>query len=283
MDTYFTSDAKWDSMEVRQFAEQVLFAESLADKLRAVPDAFTDETPGPAADVSEPARPANLQFAARRTAPPMPKPGAFSEPAKRAVAHHILANHELQALEVMARVALLFPTAPRDFRLGLAAIMQDEQRHTRMHVERAAMLGLQFGDLPVNSYIWQKSLTFQSLLDYLATLPLLFEGRNLDHTLEFATHFEATGDERSAALMRVVHRDEIEHVRFGIHWLQRLKPADQSDWEAFSNHLAWPLRPSKARGDVFQHAARREAGLSEDFIERLRNADDDHHHHHHGD
>ena len=262
-------------MEVRAFAEQVLLSESLADKLRAVPDAFTDETPGPVADVSEPARPANLQFAARRTAPPMPKPGALFDQAKRAVAHHILANHELQALEVMARVVLLFPTAPRDFRLGLAAIMQDEQRHTRMHVERAAMLGLQFGDLPVNSYIWQKSLTFQSLLDYLATLPLLFEGRNLDHTLEFATHFEAAGDERSAALMRVVHRDEIEHVRFGMEWLQRLKPAGQSDWEAFSSHLAWPLRPSKARGDIFQHAARLEAGLSEEFIERLLNAPDD--------
>lgn len=264
-------------MEVRQFAEQVLFAESLADKLSAAPDAFTDESPGPSVDVTEPVRPANLQFAPRRTAPPMPKPGALREAGKRGIAHHILANHELQALEVMARVALLFPDAPTDFRLGLAVIMQDEQRHTRMHVERGAMLGVRFGDLPVNSYIWQKSLSFESVLDYIATLPLVFEGRNLDHTLEFAAHFEAAGDDRSAALMRVVHRDEIEHVRFGMEWLSRLKSPDQSDWEAFSQHLAWPLRPSKARGDMFQHDARRDAGMSDDFIERLLNASDDDH------
>lgn len=261
-------------MEVRRFAELVLFSEALSDKLRAVTDDFTDELPGSSVDVTAPVRPSNLQFAARRTAPPMPKPGALHDPAKRAIAHHILANHELQALEVMARVMLLFADAPTEFRLGMAVVMQDEQRHTRMHVERAAMLGLQFGDLPVNSYIWEKSLTFESLLDYLATLPLVFEGRNLDHSLEFATYFENAGDDRSAALMRVVHRDEIGHVRFGIDWLRRLKPADQTDWDAFRSHLAWPLRPAKARGDVFQRDARREAGLTDEFIDQLLSSQD---------
>jgi uncharacterized ferritin-like protein (DUF455 family) len=262
-------------MEVREFAEQVLFSESLEDKLRTVEDKFTDEAPGDSVDVREPARSDDLKFAPRRTAASMPKPGAFKDAARRGTAHHILANHELQALEVMARVALLFPDASKDFRIGLCEIMQDEQRHTRMHVERAAMLGVEFGSLPVNSYIWKKSLDFRSVLDYIATLPLVFEGRNLDHTLEFASYFEAVGDERSAALMRVIHRDEIEHVAFGMEWLKKLKPAGQSDWDAFCNHLQWPLRPVKAKGDIFQVEARRQAGLSDDFIEKLQLAEED--------
>lgn len=262
-------------MEVRAFAEQVLFSISVAEKLRPVPDAFTDEFPGDAVDVQEPARAENLQFAARRTAPSMPKPGALKDPLKRGIAHHILANHELQALEVMARIALRFPDAPTEFRVGLAEIMQDEQRHTRMHVERAAVLGVEFGQFPVNSYIWKKSLEFESVMDYLATLPLLFEGRNLDHTLEFAAMFEAVGDERSAALMRVVHRDEIQHVAFGLDWLRRLKPDGQSDWEAFQSHLKWPLRPSRAKGSDLQRAARRAAGMSDEFIDRLDASRDD--------
>ena len=262
-------------MEVRVFAEQVLYAKLLEDKLQPANGDFTDELPGDAVDVREPTRSANLRFAPRRMAASMPKPGAFKDETRRATVHHILANHELQALEVMARVALLFPDAPTEFRIGLCNIMQDEQRHTRMHAERAAMLGIEFGALPVNSYIWKKSLEFKSVLDYIATLPLVFEGCNLDHTLEFASYFEAVGDDRSAALMRVIHRDEIEHVAFGMEWLRKLKPEGQSDWDTFCEHLEWPLRPVKAKGDNFQVEARRKAGLSDDFIEKLQLATED--------
>ena len=207
-----------------------------------------------------PARPANLQFAPRRSAPAMPKPGAFSEASRRGVAHHIMANHELQAVEVMAFVLCAFPQAPGEFRSGLVRIIDDEQRHTRLHMERAADLGVEFGSLPVNCYIWKKALAFESVLDYLAGLPLVFEGRNLDHTLEFENYFRQVGDERSAAVMRAIHRDEIEHVAFGWDWLQRLKPADQTEWETFEHHLQWPLRPEKARGDRFHRAPRKAAG-----------------------
>lgn len=259
-------------MEIREFASQVLLSRDLAQKLRWPASPFTDATPGPAERHAEPGRPDNLRFAPRRSAPAMPSPGAFVQPAARAVAHHIMANHELQALEVMAWMLLAFPEAPAGFRRGMVDVMADEQRHTRMHVERAQMLGLRFGELPVNCYIWNKAMSFQNVLDYLAGLPLVFEGRNLDHTLEFADAFAAAGDERSAALMRVIHREEIEHVRFGIEWLRRLKPGELSDWDAFCRHLAWPLRPGKARGHIFQREARREAGLTPDFIDRLEAA-----------
>lgn len=261
-------------MEIRAFAERVLLSDALDAKLQRVPDPLTDETPGEPQRVEEPTRPVNLQFAPRRTAPAMPHPSTFEDPKRRAVAHHIMANHELQALEVMAAVLLAFPDAPAEFRRGLVDVMSDEQRHTRMHVERAAALGLQFGELPVNCYIWKKSLDFQSVLDYLAGLPLTFEGRNLDHTLEFEEYFRAAGDERSAALMRVIHNDEIGHVAFGIEWLRRLKSPEQSDWDAYEAHLHWPLRPAKARGDTFHNEPRLAAGLSGEFIERLKRADE---------
>jgi len=262
-------------MELRAFAERVLLSPELERKLAAPDGALTEAAPGPAMRHSLPARSANLQFAAPRKAPAMPRGEALREERKRAVAHHVMANHELQALEVMAWVLCAFPEAPAEFRSGLGWVMQEEQRHTRMHVERARKLGLEFGDLPVNCYIWKKAMEFQSPLDYLAGLPLVFEARNLDHTLEFAAEFEAVGDARSAALMRTIHDDEIRHVAFGIEWLRRMKRDDQTEWEAFESHLHWPLRPSKARGDVFQHAARRAAGLTDEFIAHLKSAADD--------
>lgn len=257
-------------MEIRKFAEQILRAETLDEKLQRADHPLTDAQPGSAWRPDTPQRPPNLQFALPKRAPKMPHPNTLNEPKKRGIAHHIMANHELQAVEVMAFVLCAFPNAPAEFRQGLARIIDDEQRHTKMHANRAAELDTPFGSLPVNCYIWKKAQAFDSVLDYLAGLPLTFEGRNLDHSLEFQTYFKNNDDRRSAAIMQVIHDDEIEHVRFGIHWLQQLKPPEQSDWDTYCEHLKWPLRPSKARGNTFQKEARQKAGMSDQFIEQLQ-------------
>lgn len=259
-------------MELRAFAEQVLFSDDLRVKLQRVTTTLTDNSPGEPTRVAEPVRPANLQFAPRRAAPSMPHPSTLKLPQKRAVAHHILANHELQALEVMAWVMLAFPDAPTEFRMGLAEVMADEQRHTRLHADHAATLGIQFGELPVNCYIWKKAQEFQSVLDYLAGIPLTFEGRNLDHTLEFEEYFQDAGDPKSAAIMMAIHKDEIHHVAFGLKWLRILKSPNETDWDAYLQHLHWPLRPDKSIGDVFHLEPRIAAGMTPEFIEQLRSA-----------
>ena len=256
-------------MELSAFAERVLKSDRLEQKLQPIEQPFTDENPGPVWRPEEPVRPENLQFAPRRTAPAMPGPHLFDDPRRRAVAHHIMANHELQALEVMAFVLVAFPDAPAQFRTGLVDVMSDEQRHTRMHMERASALGIAFGELPVNCYIWKKAQSYKSVLEYLAGLPLTFETRNLDHTIEFEEAFLQVDDKRSAAVMRRIHEDEIEHVRFGIEWLHRLKSPEQTDWESYASHLHWPMRPEKSVGNNIQLEARRRAGLDEEFIEQL--------------
>ena len=260
-------------MEISAYARTVLLGEDLEQKLAACTEPVTDDAPGEPLRVEHPARPAGLEFAAPRTAPAMPKPQALRDPAKRAVAHHIMANHELQALEVMAAVLLAFPEAPAGFRRGMVHVMQDERRHTRMHMEQAARLGVQFGDLPVNGYIWARTSSFRDPLDYLVSLPLVFENCNLDHTLELEVVFLQAGDSRSAGVMRAIHRDEIEHVRFGVRWLQLMKPPGMEDHEAWLARLQWPLQVHKARGHSFDAESRREAGLSEDWIACLAEAD----------
>jgi uncharacterized ferritin-like protein (DUF455 family) len=256
-------------MELRAFAERILLTPLIASKLEPLTGGIEDRSPGEPLRVEVPSRPANLQFAAPRTTPSMPHPLALSEEGKRAVAHHIMANHELQALEVMAWVLLAFPNAPAEFRAGIARVMADEQRHTRMHMERASRLGLEFGELPVNCYIWKQTRTFDNLLDYIAVLPLVFEARNLDHSLELERAFLAVGDPRSAALMRRIHEDEIEHVSFGMHWLKTLKNRTETEWEAFCAHLKWPMNAGKSYGDDFQREARLRSGMPEEFVSQV--------------
>ncbi|MCH2212737.1 MAG: ferritin-like domain-containing protein [Fuerstiella sp.] len=257
-------------MELSDFARCVLSSEQLDRKLAVPGETFSDGLEHEAERVIRPARPEQLQFAAQRTAPKMPKAAALKDPRKRAIAHHIMANHELQALEVMAMVILAFPQAPVGFRRGVGEIMLDEQRHTRLHVQRAAELGIRFGELPVNGYIWTRAVGYASVLEYVCGLPLVFEGGNLDHTAEFEEYFLDAGDRRSAGIMRSIHRDEIRHVEFGLKWLRRLKPPGMDDFTVWEQNLTWPLRPSKARGKLFLEEPRRAAGMTEEFISRLR-------------
>lgn len=261
-------------MELSDFAKTVLISTSLEDKLQRPDLPFTDSRPGSGFRAERPGRPDNLQFAPRRTAPAMPKPQAFHDPAKVAIAHHIMANHELQALEVMAMVMLAFPDTESEFRTGLAEIMIDEQRHTKMHCRRAFELGLEFGTLPVNSYIWQKAQSYRSAMQYIAGLPLVFEAANLDHSLELEAVFLKHNDVKSAAIMRAIHNDEIQHVEFGMTWLRRWKDPSLSDFEAWQSQLEWPIRPSTARGHQFQSEARLKAGMDQDFVRQAAEWDD---------
>ncbi len=259
-------------MEIRAFADTILTAAQLTAKLQPIGAPITDDSPGSPVRYVTPKRPEELRFAGRKEAPLMPAREAFRDPGKRAVAHHIMANHELQALEVMAFTLCAFPETPAEFRRGMIDIMADEQRHTRMHVDRCAELGLPFGTLPVNGYFWQKAQDFRSPLDYLAGLPLTFEACNLDHTLQFEEFFEAASDNKSAGIMRAIHRDEIEHVAFGLRWLRHFKADDQSEWDAYEAHLHWPLRPEKSKGRAFHRQPRLAAGMTADFIDRVEQA-----------
>ena len=256
-------------MEIREFAERILRSDSLAVKLEPVTEEFTDDHPGDPLHLDWPARPPELQFCLDRRAHRMPKAIGFYQPHCRAVAHHIMANHELQALEVMALVMCAFPDAPADFRRGMIKIMHDEQRHTQLHIDRLEALGMRFGELRVNAYFWKKAGAIENLLEYLACLPLTFEGGNLDHCLEFARRFSSNGDEKGAAVMQQIRTDEIEHLAFGVQWLRRVKSPEITDWDCYVTNLHWPLKPANSRGPIFDRAGRIAAGLDPDFIRKL--------------
>ena len=128
---------------------------------------------------------------------------------------------------------------------------------------------MHFGDLRVNAYFWKKAGVIETLLEYLACLPLTFEGGNLDHCLEFARRFRTNGDEKGAAVMEQIRTDEIEHLAFGIQWLRRVKSPEISDWDCYVANLHWPLKPANSRGPIFDRDGRVAAGLAPEFIARL--------------
>jgi uncharacterized ferritin-like protein (DUF455 family) len=257
-------------MELRVFAERVLFATSLEEKLQA-PDFITDEQPGSAiATPAAPGRPRELTFKPTGTARgEFPGTRHLEQDPERGRLLHFFANHELLATELMALVLLKFPEAPAAFRKGVLETLKDEQEHTRLYMERMKSCGIQFGSLPVSGYFWRAVSGMESPMDYVAGLSLTFEQANLDFARHFSACFGEIGDVDSARLLQKIYRDEIGHVAYGLKWFRRWKNPSESDWEAFCRQLKFPLSPARAKGFSINVEGRRAAGLPLDFIEHL--------------
>ena len=258
-------------MELRAWAEQIITATSLEDKL-ADPGHWTDERPGSAIVVpDQPGRPAELVFKRGETQDRgFPGIHRIENETDRGRLLHFFANHELLATELMALVLLRFPAAPAAFRAGVARTLRDEQQHTAWYMARMRELGIQFGDLPVSGYFWRSVSDMESPLDFVSRLSLTFEQANLDYCRQFSAMFADVGDSASASILERIYRDEIAHVAHGLKWFRRWKAAGESDWDAFCRQLKFPLSPARAKGVSFNADGRRAAGLTADFIDSLK-------------
>lgn len=216
--------------------------------------------------VLRPGRPARLVQAVKK--PKTPTGGALRDPHKRALLLHVFLHHELQAAELFAWAALTFVDAPRALRLGWLKLALDEARHMRLYAGELTRLGHAFGDFPVRDWFWERVPACESALSFLALVGVGFEGGNLDHGARFAEMLEAAGDPRAAAVERQVAQEEIAHVRFAVRWITRLGGALEP-FDAFRALLPPPLSPLVLRGAPIARQARREAGLSDPFVDAL--------------
>jgi uncharacterized ferritin-like protein (DUF455 family) len=262
-------------VEIYQYCLNVLAARTLSGKLRPVPKDLSDETPGAGLRACQllnvPGRPSSLSFCSDRQRRHLfPKKKALKQKEGRSRTLHFFANHELLAIEVIARALLLFPEAEQRWRRSLLKTLADEQVHLGLYIKRMSDLGLELGQLPVNDYIWKRALDVKTPLEFVAFFSLALEGANLDHAFEYRMLFESHGDEESAALMGRIFEDEIIHVKRGVDWFDRWRSGDQKFFDSFSQSLVWPMTPARARGPRYHAPGRLAAGFPESFVEQLQ-------------
>ncbi len=262
-------------MTVSEFAQRVLFAASLEEKLGFVDlGKLDDERPGVALLGSvEPGRPLDLRMKWKGGESRMAKPNVaeIRNDEERGRLLHFFANHELLATELMALVLLKFPDAPGEFRRGVLRTLKEEQRHTKWYIQRMEECGVKFGDFPVSRYFWDMVADMETPMDYVTRLSLTFEQANLDYALQYSGIMDEVGDRRSAAVLKQIYKDEIRHVNYGLKWFRRWKKADEDDWTAFRRKLSFPLSPRRAKGSGsgINREGRLAAGFDEDFIREL--------------
>jgi uncharacterized ferritin-like protein (DUF455 family) len=264
--------------QLRERCLEILHSGGLERKLAPpfCPDGslLPDRDPGEPLYVPRPARASALEM--RGGAARLPRPAELGDPRARATCLRRFAHHELMAVELFAWALVRWPDAPPELRRGLALALADEQRHCRLYLERLHQHGAELGDEPLSDYFWKHVPAIHAHprgpAAFLAAMGLTLEQANLDFTALYADGFRRAGDEQSAAVSEVVHRDERRHVALAASWLTRLSPEAEDEVEAYTASVPFPLEASRAKGRQFDAAARREAGLSEAMIAHVREA-----------
>ncbi len=255
-------------MELREWAIRILSADTLEEKLFC-PDVLTDECPGEPLTFNEPVRPVGMGFHKRSPEQKLPPFQDHGSADKRAICLHRFAGHELLAVEIMAHALTAFPDAPKAFRKGVAHTLKEEQGHVQMYMQRMEELGLAFGDLPLFKHFWNHVPYLTSPIRYVSVMSLTFEMANLDFAPLYGKSFAHFGDEKSAALMAQIVKDEINHVSFGWRWLNRFR-GEKGAWDSWIESIQPKLEPKRAKGFVVMEENRRKAGIPDDWIEKLK-------------
>ena len=258
-------------VEIREFAEQVLFGATLDDKL-VDPSTLTDRDPGVAiVRPTLPGRPRELRLDGPERSYKFPGLTRDCSEETRGRALHFFANHELLAIELMALFLLRFPQAPPAFRRAVAATIREEQEHMRLYQGRMSALGVAFGEVPVSSFFWDCLADMTGPEQYLAGLSLTLEQANLDYALHYQRRFAEMGDLETAAVLKTVLDDEIGHVSLGVNWMEALRAEgdNRSLWDRYRAALPAPLTPARGRGPELSREVRVAAGLDDDFIDHV--------------
>jgi uncharacterized ferritin-like protein (DUF455 family) len=217
-------------------------------------------------DVGMPDRPARPDAPELLAPNRMPKRGRGGSERSRIALLHALAHIEFGAIDLAFDMAGRFGADfPQHFVDDWLSVGADEAIHFAMLDRRLRTLGAHYGALPAHDGLWEAAAeTAHDVGARLAVVPMVLEARGLDVTPATTASFRRAGDERSAAILERIYRDEIRHVGIGTSWFKivceaREIPAAEEWRRLIRAHFRGIVKPP------FNDSARGEAGLSRDF------------------
>lgn len=182
------------------------------------------DLPAPAVFCDRPARAPAIEI--HPGADRLPKLGELRDHHARATCLERFANHELMAVELFAWALVAYPQMPRGLRRALLHVLEEEQGHVRLYLNRLAAVGSGLGEHRLSDYFWQQVPGIRASANgpasFLCVMGLTFEQANLDFSLLYRDAFRRHGDDPGAEALDRVHHDEIGHVRLAARWLPRV-------------------------------------------------------------
>ncbi len=137
----------------------------------------------------------------------------------RAALIHAVAHIEFNAINLAWDAVARFRGMPDAYYRDWVSVAVDEARHFGLLSARLGKLGYAYGDFDAHDGLWEMAVeTAGSCLARMALVPRVLEARGLDVTPGMIERLRAVGDEATAAILRIILREEVAHVAAGSRW-----------------------------------------------------------------
>lgn len=136
---------------------------------------------------------------------------------------HALAHIEFNAINLAIDACYRFQNMPHEYYANWLSVANDEVYHFRLLNEHLSRLGYTYGDFNAHTGLWDMAIrTENNILHRIALVPRVLEARGLDAIPEIKKKVLKINDHDGAKILDIIHRDEINHVKFGDKWFKYL-------------------------------------------------------------
>jgi uncharacterized ferritin-like protein (DUF455 family) len=139
---------------------------------------------------------------------------------------HDLLNSEFITVERMGRILSDCPEIPWQMKLDMARQAWDEARHAEIVQRRLEELGGHVGMYPTSCFGWEQDVNRPDPLERLALSNMTFESESCKHLRDWIAKAKSTNDLHSLQLVEFLLADEVNHVLYGVHWIDELTKED---------------------------------------------------------
>ena len=183
--------------------------------------------------------------------------------AGRAALIHALAHIEFNAINLALDAVWRFPDMPREVYADWLQVAAEEALHFTLLNTHLQTLGHAYGDFNAHNSLWEMAeKTRENVLARMALVPRTLEARGLDATPAVRAKLAQVGDDKAAAILDIILRDEVGHVAIGNRWFGWLCQQQSAEPLSAYRELARRYKAPVLKGP-FNLEARRAAGFTE--------------------
>lgn len=184
---------------------------------------------------------------------------------------HAVTHIEFNAINLAWDAVYRFRQLPEQYYNDWIQVAYEEACHFQLLRKRLNALGHDYGDCPAHNGLWEMAKkTAHDPMVRMALVPRVLEARGLDVTPGIIKRLRGVDEDKTVAILEIILRDEIGHVRIGSHWFkyfcdQRGLNADLTFHDLLKKYYTGQL------SGPFYYEARQQAGFTTTELKILEN------------